>query len=103
MENKKLEIGKVKIRKGDKVKILSGKDRGREGEVIRVFPKEGKIVVGGINLLKRFTKKTQTEPGGVVEAEAPLWVSKVALICPKCKKPVRLRRNRVCSNCGSKV
>ena len=96
-------VVKVKIRKGDKVRVLSSKDRGREGEVILVLPRKGKVVVGGINLLKHFTKKTDKEPGGIIEAEAPLWVSKVALLCPKCKKAVRLRKGRVCQNCRAKV
>ncbi|OGC53977.1 50S ribosomal protein L24 [candidate division WWE3 bacterium RIFCSPHIGHO2_01_FULL_48_15] len=94
---------KIKIRKGDKVKVLTGRDRGREGEVARVFPSEGKIIVGGINMLKRFTKKTQKEPGGIVEVEAPLSVSKVAFLCSKCKKASRLGKGRICKNCGAKV
>lgn len=93
----------MKLRKGDKVRVLAGKDRGREGEVLRALPKENKVIVDGINLVKHFTKKTSKEPGGVIEKEAPLWVPKVAAICPKCKKAVRMGKNRVCKNCGEKI
>lgn len=94
---------KMKIRKSDKVRVLSGKDKGREGEVVRVNPQLGKIVVAGINMVKAFRKKTQEEEGGIIEMEAPLSASKVALICPKCKKSVRVGKGRVCKNCGAKV
>ncbi len=96
-------VGDVKIKKGDKVRILSGKDRGREGVVIRALPQEGKVLVSGANMVKHFTKKTKDGPGGIVEAEAPLWDSKVGLICPKCKKVARLSKNRVCRRCGARV
>lgn len=99
----KAKSGKLKIRKGDKVRVISGKDKGREGEVVRAIPEEGKVVVAGINIVKHFTKKTQKEPGGIIEAEAPLWASKVVLICPKCKKPSRLRKGRVCKNCKAEI
>lgn len=94
---------KMKIKKGDKVRITFGKDRGREGKVVRVIPDKGKVVVGGINMVKHFTKKTQDEPGGIVEKEAPIWASKVALVCPKCKKAVRVTKGRVCKSCGGKI
>ncbi len=94
---------KMKIKKGDKVRVLSGKDKGREGEVISVNPRLGKVVVSGINMLKSFRKKTQEEEGGIIEAEAPLTVSKAALICPKCKKAVRVGKGRVCRSCGANI
>lgn len=97
------EKTKMKIRKGDQVRVLSGKDRGREGEVLRVFPQDGKVVVAGINLLKSFTKKTKDSAGGIVEAEAPLRVSKLGVICPKCKKVSRLTKSRICRHCGEQV
>ncbi|NIT03825.1 50S ribosomal protein L24 [Candidatus Saccharibacteria bacterium] len=93
----------MKIKKGDKVKILSGKDRGREGEVLRVIPKEAKVVVSGLNIVKRTTPKTQERAGGFVEVEAPLHISKVSVVCPKCKKPTRIGKGRVCKNCGAKL
>jgi len=93
----------MKIKKGDTVRVLSGKDRGREGDVLRVIPGERKIVVAGINMLKRFTKKTKESAGGIVAAEAPFWASKVGVVCPKCKKVSRLTGSRKCRHCGSSV
>jgi large subunit ribosomal protein L24 len=82
----------AKIKKGDKVVILSGKDKGRHGEVTRSMPKEGKVVVSGINVHARHAKPNQARPqGGIVRAEAPLHVSKVALEDPKTGKATRVR------------
>ncbi|MDP1710683.1 MAG: 50S ribosomal protein L24 [candidate division WWE3 bacterium] len=103
MKQLKVQNSKLKIKKGDQVKILSGKDKGREGEVLRVLPVDRKVIVSGINLLKRFTKKTKDSAGGIVEAEAPLWASKVGVVCPKCKKFSRLTKNRICRHCGESV
>ena len=69
---------KLKIKKGDQVVILSGDDKGKTGEVLKAMPKENKVVVQGVNLVKRHTKPSQTNPGGIVTKEAPLNVSKVA-------------------------
>jgi large subunit ribosomal protein L24 len=82
----------AKIKKGDKVVILSGKDKGRHGEVVRSMPKEGKVVVSGINVHARHAKPSQARPqGGIIRAEAPLHVSKVALEDPKTGKATRVR------------
>lgn len=70
---------KLKIKKGDQVVILSGDDKGKTGEVVKAMPSEGKVVVQGINLVKRHTKPSQTNPGGIVTKEAPINVSNVAL------------------------
>ena len=81
-----------KIKKGDKVVVLSGKDKGRHGEVVKAMPKEGKVVVSGINVHARHTKPSQDRPqGGIVRSEAPLNVSKVAIEDPKTGKPTRVR------------
>ena len=81
-----------KIRKGDTVVILSGKDKGRTGEVTQVSPKEGKLVVSGVNVAVRHRKPTQTNPqGGLERREAPMHASKVALIDPKSGKATRVR------------
>ncbi|MBR4106328.1 MAG: 50S ribosomal protein L24 [Alphaproteobacteria bacterium] len=69
---------KLKIKKGDQVVILSGDDKGKTGEVLKAMPKENKVVVQGVNLVKRHTKPSQTNPGGIVTKEAPLNASKVA-------------------------
>jgi large subunit ribosomal protein L24 len=82
----------AKIKKGDKVVILSGKDKGKHGEVTKSLPKEGKVIVAGVNIITRHRKPTQVNPqGGLERAEAPLHVSKVALEDPKTGKPTRVR------------
>jgi large subunit ribosomal protein L24 len=71
----------MKIRKGDKVRVLSGKDRGKEGEVIRAFPKDGKVIVEGVNVAKRHQKPTRSmQQGGIIDKALPIDVSNVALI-----------------------
>src|SRR3954463_8635016 len=81
-----------KIKKGDRVVILSGKDKGKHGEVTKSFPKDGKVIVSGVNIATRHRKPTQSEPqGGLVRTEAPLHVSKVAIEDPKTGKPTRVR------------
>jgi large subunit ribosomal protein L24 len=82
----------LKIKKGDKVVILSGKDKGKHGEVTKSFPKESKVIVSGINIATRHRKATQANPqGGLERSEAPLHVSKVAIEDPKTGKPTRVR------------
>jgi large subunit ribosomal protein L24 len=81
-----------KIKKGDRVVVLSGKDKGKQGEVTKSMPKEGKVIVAGVNIITRHRKPTQTNPqGGLEKAEAPLHVSKVAIQDPKTGKPTRVR------------
>jgi large subunit ribosomal protein L24 len=82
----------AKIKKGDKVVVLSGKDKGKHGEVTKAIHKEGKVIVKGVNIITRHRKPTQTNPqGGLEKAEAPLHVSKVALEDPKTGRPTRVR------------
>ena len=82
----------MKIKKGDKVVVLSGKDKGKHGEVVKSLPKEGKVIVSGVNVAARHRKPTQANPqGGIERREAPLHVSKVALEDPKTGKPTRVR------------
>ena len=82
----------AKIKKGDKVVVLSGKDKGKHGEVVLSMPKDGKVVVSGVNIATRHRKPTQANPqGGLERREAPLHVSKVALEDPKTGKPTRVR------------
>ena len=82
----------AKIKKGDKVVILSGKDKGKHGEVTKSLPKEGKVIVSGVNIITRHRKPTQLNPqGGLERSEAPMHVSKVALEDPKTGKPTRVR------------
>ncbi|MBO6919760.1 MAG: 50S ribosomal protein L24 [Rhizobiaceae bacterium] len=79
-----------KIRKGDKVVVLTGKDKGRSGEVTQVLPKEGRAVVAGINVVKRHQKQTQTTEAGIVSKEAPINLSNLAVADPKDGKPTRV-------------
>ena len=82
----------AKIKKGDRVVVLSGKDKGKTGEVTRSIPKDGKVVVSGVNIITRHRKPTQGNPqGGLERTEAPMHVSKVALEDPKTGRPTRVR------------
>lgn len=98
----------MKIKKGDTVKIITGKDKGKKGKVLQVFVSEGKLVVEGYNLLVKHTRpKREREKGQRVQFSAPLPISNVMLICPKCSKPTRLgaqkegdnKKVRICSKC----
>ena len=80
----------AKIRKGDKVIVLSGRDKGRTGEVFEVRPSEGTALVRGVNLVKRHQKQTQAQEGGIISKEAPIHLSNVALADPKGGKPTRV-------------
>ncbi len=82
----------AKIKKGDKVVVLSGKDKGKRGEVVKSMPKEGKVVVDGINVAARHRKPNQANPqGGIDRSPAPMAISKVAVADPKDGKPTRVR------------
>jgi large subunit ribosomal protein L24 len=81
---------KLKIKKGDKVVVIAGKDKGRGGEVLRVLPKENRVLVSGINMMKRHTKPAMGQAGGIVEREAALHVSNVSHVDPKDSKPTRI-------------
>jgi large subunit ribosomal protein L24 len=81
----------AKIKKGDKVVVLTGRDKGRQGEVTRVWPKEERVLVQGLNLVKRHTRPSQGDPtGGIKTKEAPLHISNVAFVDPKSGEPTRV-------------
>jgi large subunit ribosomal protein L24 len=81
-----------RIKKGDKVVVLSGKDKGRTGEVVKAMPKDGKVIVSGVNVHARHRKPSQQSPqGGIERKEAPLHMSKVAIADPKSGRPTRVR------------
>lgn len=80
----------MKIKKGDKVIVITGKDKGKTGEVTKAMPKENKVIVSGINLAKRHQKPSQENAGGVVSKEMPIHVSNVALVDPKSGKATRV-------------
>jgi large subunit ribosomal protein L24 len=81
---------KLKIKKGDKVVVITGKDKGKTGEVLRVVPAESRVLVQGVNMVKRHTRPAMGNPGGIVEKEAAIHISNVAHIDPKSDKPTRV-------------
>jgi len=101
----------VKIHKNDNVLVIAGKDRGKKGKVRHAYPDKRRVIVDGVNMIKRHTKaRAMARQAGVVEREAPLLVSKVMLICNKCNKPTRVgfrfmeeKKVRVCSSCHEVV
>ncbi len=80
----------MRIKKGDQVIVITGRDKGKTGEVVKAMPKENKVVVQGINLVKRHTKPSQESAGGIISKESPIHVSNVALIDPKSGKATRI-------------
>ena len=101
----------MNIRKDDKVVVISGKDKGKEGKVLVANPKAGKLVVEGVNVATKHQKpRKQGEEGGIIKVSTPIYVSKLALYCPKCKKGVRVKmvldgdkKVRVCKKCGAEI
>jgi len=98
----------MKIRKNDTVIVTAGKDRGKKGKVRRVFPNEDRVVVEGLNMIKRHSRaRRATRQAGIIELEAPIHVSNVMLLCDKCGKPTRVgfrfltdgKRVRICNSC----
>lgn len=97
----------MKLKKKDNVLVLSGRDKGKKGEILRVFSEDGRVLVAKINMVTKHKKPRQQDPGGIQKMEAPISASKVMLICPKCDQPTRPKldrlkegdRVRVCRNC----
>ncbi len=102
---------KLNIKKGDEVKILTGKDKNKTGKVLEVMPKDNRVVVQGLNVHVRFSKpKKQGQKGQRMEVPAPIMVSKLMLVCPHCGKPTRVGREnndsgnfRKCKKCGKVI
>ena len=101
----------MRIKKGDTVKVLSGNDKGKTGEVLEVIPKTEKIIVKGVNIRKKHVKpRKQGEEGGIIPVECAIHSSKVNVVCPKCGKPSRIgfevekgEKIRICKRCGAKL
>jgi large subunit ribosomal protein L24 len=102
----------LKIRKGDRVRVLTGKDRGKEGEVMRALPRDGKVIVDGVNVARKHQRPTRaTQQGGIIDKDMPVPVSNVALVCPSCGKATRVgfkvdaagQKVRVCKKCGGEI
>jgi len=98
----------MKIRKNDNVIIITGKDRGKKGKVRRAFPKEDRVIVEGLNMIKRHSRAGRAaRQAGIIELEAPIHVSNVMLLCDKCGKPTRVsfrfltdgKKVRICNSC----
>jgi large subunit ribosomal protein L24 len=81
---------KFKIKKGDKVTVITGRDKGKTGEVVQMLPKDDRVIVRGINTVKRHTRASQMSPGGIIEKEAAIHISNIAHIDPKTDKPTRV-------------
>ena len=101
----------MNIKKDDKVIVLSGKDKGKQGKVLSADPKAMKVVVEGVNIATKHQKPMkQGQDGGIIKVETPIYVSKVQLVCPKCGKGTRVghkiadgKKVRVCKKCGAEV
>ena len=99
------------VRKDDKVVVLSGRDKGKEGKVLSAMPKEDKVIVEGVSVASKHVKpKKQGEQGGIIKVETPIYASKVMVVCPKCDKPTRVahkvdgdKKVRVCKHCGAEL
>ena len=99
------------VKKDDKVVVLSGRDKGKEGKVLTVMPKDDKVIVEGVNVASRHMKpRKQGDQGGIIKMETPLYASKVMVVCPKCGKPTRVahkitdgKKVRVCKKCGGEL
>ncbi len=106
MKNQESRIKNIKIKKDDNVQILLGKDRGKTGKVLRIWSKEEKALVEGINMVKRHVRKTREHEGGVLDLPKPINVSNLAIVCPACKKISRVgfkvegsKKMRICKKC----
>ena len=102
-------IKKVHVKTGDTVVVLSGKERGKRGKIIAVSPKEGKVIIEGVNMVSKHVKpKKMGEAGGIIKAEGAMYASKVQLVCPSCAPATRIahkisedgKKQRICKKCG---
>ena len=101
----------MRLKKGDRVRVLTGKDRGDEGDVMRVFPKTGKVIVEGVNVAKKHQRAIRaTMQAGIIDKDMPMPACNVALICRACDKPTRIgyrmegtNKIRICKKCESEV
>ncbi|KPJ50407.1 50S ribosomal protein L24 [candidate division TA06 bacterium DG_26] len=102
----------MRIKKGDSVLVISGDEKGGKGKVLKIFPKSGQVIVEGVNFVKKHFRGRKTgEQSRIVTKEAPVHISSVALVCPKCGQSTRVakmklqdgRRARVCKKCGEMI
>jgi len=101
----------ARVKKGDTVAVLSGKDRGKRGKILQMFGEREAALVARLNLVKHFERRAGADrPGGIIEREAPIALSKLAIVCPRCDKPTRVgwqvaadRKQRVCKRCREAI
>ena len=99
---------KIHVKKGDTVFVLSGKDSGKKGKILKTIPEDNRVLIEGVNMVKKHKKPQQVQPGGIINQEAPIHASNVMLICEKCKTPTKVgkmfldsgEKVRVCKKCG---
>ena len=105
-------MSNLQVKKGDKVQVIAGKDKGKKGKVLRSFPSNDRVLVEGANMIKKHARATgRTRQAGIIEREAPIHVSKVMLLCDKCSRPTRIGRRfledgkkvRYCKSCGEVI
>lgn len=105
-------MAKLHIKKGDLVVVMTGKDKGKKGKTIRTLPANSRVIVEGVNMVKRHTRPTQKRPqGGVISKEASIHISNVQIVCPSCGQPARIGRHksaegkgtRICRRCGAEL
>ena len=104
-------MSKIHVKKDDTVIVISGDDKNKKGKVVSVSPKERKVIVSGLNIVKKHVKpRKQGEEGGILSVEAAMYADKVMLFCPKCNKGVRIKHKivdgkkvRICSKCGEEI
>ena len=103
---------KLHVKKDDTVLVISGDDKGKKGKVLEVSPKECKVIVEGLNMVKKHVKPRKAgDPSGIIDAESAIYASKVQVVCPKCKKPTRIghkiyedgKKDRICKKCGEAI
>jgi large subunit ribosomal protein L24 len=106
-----MTVGKLHVRKGDKVLVLSGKDKGKKGKIVASFPTKGKVVVEGVNIVKKHARATKSVQAGIHEKESPIYSAKVMVVCPNCQKATRIAKKllkdgsstRICRKCGESL
>ncbi len=101
----------MKLQKGDKVRVMSGKDKGKDGVIDRIYPKQNRVLIQGVNLVKRHVKKSQElQEGGIIDLPKPVAIDSIALVCPQCEKPTRVgymltkgKKTRICRKCKKEL
>lgn len=109
---KNVKTRKVHVKTGDTVMVLNGKERGKKGKIIAVSPKEGKVIIEGINVVSKHVKpRRQGQEGGIVKTEGAMYACKVQIVCSHCGKPTRIghkinnegKKERICKKCGESL